>query len=74
MMAGPYKTKTEFGKEVALFCVENDMKQKELAAIAEVKYSTLLDVCTGRSAGHVLIPKVRATMQKIREEQANQTA
>ena len=56
------KPKNAFGIEVRVFTAQTGMTVKELAAAAGVKYATLVDTTTGRSAGHELIPAVRQFM------------
>jgi hypothetical protein len=59
---GKRKPKTEFGLEVRVFTARTGMTVKEIAVASGVKYATLVDTTTGRSAGHELIPIVRNFM------------
>lgn len=73
--ANSTKPKTDFGIEVGVFCMQTGMNKKQVAGESSawwerrtgeadaVKYSSLVETCTGRSAGHKLIPIVRAFMQ-----------
>lgn len=56
------KPKTDFGVEVRIFTAQHGMTVKELAELAGVKYTTLVETTTGRCAGHQVIPTVRAYM------------
>ena len=56
------KPKTNFGVDVRVFTAQTGMTVKELAVAAGVKYATLVDTTTGRSAAHDLIPAVRQFM------------
>lgn len=66
-MSTPKRTpKTDFGIEVRVFTAQTGMSVKELAEAAGVKYSTLVETTTGRSAGHKLIPTVRNFMEEYK--------
>lgn len=56
------KPKNNFGLELAEFRARTGMNNKEIADAAGVNRNTMQDCTTGRSAGHELIPKVRAFM------------
>lgn len=76
--ANSTKPKTDFGIEVSLFCAQTGMSKKQLAqATSEyigdpeaVKYTTLVETTTGRSAGHQLKPIVRAFMRNYMDSRA----
>jgi len=62
------RPKTDFGVQVDLFRAKTGVNIKELAEMAGVKYTTLIDVTTGRTAGHDIIPKVEKAMEDYRAE------
>ena len=64
------KPKTEFGVELAGFCARTGMTMKEVAAAADVIYTSMVDNATGRSPGHELVPKVRDWMRQALVEAA----
>lgn len=57
------RTKNQFGVELAIFCARRGLTIRDVARACEVKYDTLLYAANGRTAGHELIPKVRAYME-----------
>lgn len=61
------RPKTDFGVQVDLFRAQTGINIKELADMAGVKYTTLIDVTTGRTAGHEVVPRVEKAMEDYRE-------
>ena len=56
------KAKTDFGIEISVFKAQTGLNLKEIAELAGVKYSTLVETTTGRCTGTELVPKVRRFM------------
>ena len=61
------KPKTPFGIELAQFAATHGKTIKEIAEASGVKYSTLVEVTTGRTAGHRVVPVVRDYMRTLEE-------
>lgn len=55
---------TEFGKEIAMWCVKENITKKELARRAGVKYDTMMQTARGRCPGRDTIKQVRGYMKR----------
>lgn len=66
--------KTEWGIRVKVFSMRYGITLKEIAAAADVKYPTFLQVLVGKTPGHTITEKVDAFMEEYTaKKEADQT-
>ena len=64
-------TRTDFGRDVDMFCAKYKIKKSQLATWTDTHYQFLSNCCYGRygKKGHELKPKIYAFIKQYEAEQ-----